>query len=188
MKKQYETYIYKIDNNDIIYMVSDNWQKFADENNGLDNTSSRNVIGRPLWDFVSGPETTHLYQTVLKAVRDRKRKVKLLFRCDSPGTRRYLQLIVFPIENNCIEFWSQIIKTESRGSVDLLRNGIERSNDMIKMCSMCKKIEIQENVWEEIEPAINRLKLLEMEHPPKISHGLCTCCFNAIMHKVENIN
>jgi len=168
-------------------MVSGNWQEFVKENNGLENTNSNNVIGKPLWNFINGMETAHLYQIVLKAVRESKHGVKLFFRCDSPDTRRYLQLAIIPLEDSCIEFRSQIIKTESRESPDILRNGIERSDDIITMCSMCKKINTLHNAWEEIELAINILKLLEMEHPPRISHGLCPSCFNSMMDEVKLI-
>jgi len=183
-QEEYETYSYRIDDNDIIVTLSDNWQDFLTANHGAENTHAENVIGKSLWTFICGVETRHLYQVVLRTVRDSQHQVKLLFRCDAPDARRYLQLIVAPGENSSIEFKSQIIKTESRESVDVLRHDLARSEDAIRMCSMCKHIEVREQIWEETEQAINTMGLFEAERLPHIIHGLCPACFNAMMNEI----
>ncbi|MBD3196434.1 MAG: hypothetical protein GF317_15350, partial [Candidatus Lokiarchaeota archaeon] len=53
-------YKYQIDENDKINCVSENWDKFAEENDAADLVSKPQVLNRPLWDFISDRETRHL--------------------------------------------------------------------------------------------------------------------------------
>jgi hypothetical protein len=184
MKEQMpESYTYKIDDKDTVYYVSDNWQSFVTENSGASNTDSVNVIGKSLWDYIYGSEARHLYEIIIKRVRRSKWEITLMFRCDSPDLRRYLQLIIKPLADNHIEFISQVIRTESRQSVDLLRSDIDRSEELITLCFMCKKLKIDENTWEELESGINTLKLFHHERLPKISHGLCPTCYQMALEQ-----
>lgn len=181
----HETYVYQVNGKDVIVSISANWQAFVDANGGTEKTSAANVLGKSLWDFVDGLEVQHLYKSVIKTVRKKKREAKVLFRCDSPDTRRFLRLTLVPLEKCGVEFRSQILRTEPRESVDLLRNDVERAKAFIKMCSMCKKVETRDERWEEAEAAINSLRLFEMECLPQISHGICPGCFQAVTEELD---
>jgi hypothetical protein len=50
---------------------------------------------------------------------------------------------------------------------------------------MCKKVELSENTWVEVEAAVISLKLFERNKLPQISHGLCADCFKAGMAEIE---
>jgi len=71
-----------------------------------------------------------------------------------------------PNDDGSVDFKSEIIKEELREPVDLLRHGIERSNEFVRICSMCKKIAVTEIEWEEVEIAVQKMKLFEMEVVP----------------------
>lgn len=182
-----ETYIYLVNKDNNIISLSDNWLSFAVENNGVERNTPDKVIDKSLWDFISGDETKHLYQIVLKEVRSRKQSVTLLFRCDSPSICRYLQLTVIPLEDDAVEFQSQILRTESREVVALLNNDVERSDKFIRICSVCKKIAVSETEWEETDVAINTLKIFENERVPQLTHGLCKCCFDEAMAEIKGM-
>lgn len=181
-------YIYTVDKTDRIVSVSDNWLLFAQQNQAAESCHPDMIINRPIWDFISGMETQHIFEVALGKVRTIDKSVVFPFRCDSPDKRRYLELIITPAHQKSIEFTSYIIREESRDTVELLQTGIPRSNDIINMCSMCKKVELSKGHWEEIEVALAALKLFEHLKLPQISHGLCAECFALGMAEIEKLD
>jgi len=184
----YETYTYRINADNTIASVSENWHSFAVENGGTESCNPGNLIGSPLWDFISGLETKHLYEIILKKARAHKQPVQLKFRCDSPDNCRYLQLSIIPLKDDTVEFQSKIIRSISREPIALLENDRERSDSFVKICSVCKKIAVSDSEWQETDMAINTLQLFDYEQLPELSHGLCQSCYNeAIAKATQNI-
>lgn len=87
--------------------------------------------------------------------------------------------------NRFITSISQIVETESRESVKLLRFDIERADDFIRICNMCKKIAASEIEWRKVEDAVQILKLFEKDPLPQFTHGICEHCYNAVMVELE---
>jgi len=56
--------VYRIDAADIIEDVNDAWARFAIENDAP--SLATEVIGRSIWDYISGPEVRHIYESVFK--------------------------------------------------------------------------------------------------------------------------
>jgi hypothetical protein len=179
--------IYIIDKLDRIISVSDNWLLFAQENQAADICHPDVIINKSIWEFIDGIETKQFYEIILKAIRAKNKAVILPFRCDSPDKRRYLELIITPIQQENIEFASNIIHEELRDAVEMLELGIPRGDELIKMCSMCKKVELSENTWVEVEAAVVSLKLFEKDKLPQISHGLCAECFKLGMSELDKL-
>jgi len=179
------TCTYRIDDSDRIIDVSGYWLQFAAENLAAESCQPDRVLGRLIWEFIDGSETRHLYEIILKRVRQAHMPVTLPFRCDSPDMRRYLELTIVPIGNDAIEFYSRVLREEPRESVDLLKPDAQRSDEYIKMCSNCKKIERGENRWVEVETGIAELQLFESSNLPQITHGLCDDCYNAWMSSLK---
>jgi len=177
-----ETFTYRIDRDDILVSVSDNWTGFAVENAGDASVSTTSVIGRALDDFMEDDETRSLYALVLGSVRNSTRPVAFRFRCDAPAERRFCELTIKPDTDGSVDFESRILRTESREPVALLRTDVQRETDeFLKACSVCKRIAVGDDEWIEIEPAMQRLKLDEREQAPRITHGLCTDCHARII-------
>lgn len=172
-------YIYVIDEADRIVSVSDNWLLFAQENEATASCYPDAIMNKPIWDCISDMETQHLYEVILEKVRTTGKSVVLPFRCDAPDRRRYLELLIKPVHQKCIEFTSYIIREESRDTVELLEADTPRSDGIIKMCSMCKKVELSGGNWVEVEIAVAALKLFEQPKLPQISHGLCAECLES---------
>lgn len=181
-------FIYVIDKLDRIISVSDNWLSFAQENQAGEICHPDIIINKPIWEFIDGDETKELYRIILEAIRTTNKAVTLPFRCDSPEKRRYLELIITPIQQEHIEFSSNIIYEELRDNLEILELGIPRSHErFIEMCSMCKKVKLSQNTWVEVEAAVLSLRLFERYRLPQISHGLCTECFMLAMAEIEKI-
>jgi len=177
-----ESYNYRIDRDDILVCVSDNWNCFADENAGEASITETSVVGRALDEFIEDDDTRSLYALVLDSLRGRNRPVAFRFRCDSPAERRFCELRIMPGADGSIDFESRILRTESREPVRLLQTDVQRDPDeFLKACSTCKRIAVGDDEWIEIEEAMQRLELDERERIPRITHGLCADCHARII-------
>lgn len=180
-------FIYIIDKEDIITSVSENWQIFAHDNAWIGKCNPENVVGHLLWDFIQGAETRQLYTYLLKKVRTGKRISPIPFRCDSPQQRRFLELRLTPLTGDHIEISSKIVRYEKRVPVGLLDNKISRSKELIRICSMCKKIAITENEWVEIEVGLKKFKVFEEQKLPGLTHGLCPACYEIAISDLDGL-
>ena len=182
-----ETYKYGVDRNDIVVGLSDNWQSFSEENGGGEGCYPRNIIGSSLWRHVREWETKQLYEIILQRVREHNHRATFPFRCDSPEKRRFLTLAVIPMDEASIAFESTILNTELREPVVLLNGGIKRSEEFLRICSMCKRIAISATEWVEVEIAVQHLGLFQKVVMPQFTHGVCKSCFDAVMAQLDNL-
>jgi hypothetical protein len=180
--------VYCIDDNDIIFTVSENWEFFARANGWDSGGSLKNVVGHFLWDFIEGLETRYLYEEMFRRVRFGKPCGPIPFRCDSPKERRFLELLISPLPDDRIEITSTIIRIEHRNPVRLLDKDIPRSNDLLRICSMCKKIAIAEHNWVDMDEAVVQLRLFEADRMPGLTHGLCPSCYEIVMTTVDELD
>jgi len=185
-KSANKRYEYIVDEQDRIVRLCDNWLYFAECNGGGETCHPNMVMNKPIWDFIEGGEATHLYQVMLKRIRASNRGLKFSFRCDSPDKRRFLELAIEPL-NTFLRFTTYIMREESRDPVVILDASISRSQDCVKMCSVCKKIKVDADSWAEVESAITNLKLFERPQMPAISHGVCGDCFKVMMAEIEKL-
>jgi hypothetical protein len=174
-------FIYCMDNEDIIVSVSRNWESFARANAWGSELSPENVVGHLLWDFIQDFETRHLYKEVFRRVRAGKPAGPIPFRCDSPQERRFLKLLLSPLPDGQIEITSTIVRTERRDPIRLLDKDMPRSNDLIRICSMCKKIATTQGKWVEIEEGLAQLRSFEADEMPRLTHSLCSDCYWVMM-------
>lgn len=179
------TFRYGLDAEGHIRWISDNWGAFARENGWSDAPQPEDVVGNPVLDFICDSETRHLYEQLFKIVRKERRSVRVPYRCDSPTERRYMQLELEPGPDGGIDVTSTIVRTESRETVRLLDPEAPHSDEFLRICSMCKKIDI-DGGWYEIEEAIQRLRLFEAAAVPQLTHGLCDACANDFMAFLDN--
>ena len=175
-----EPICYRIDENNLISWLSDNWLEFAAMNDAGESCAPTNILGKPLIEFIEDESTAALYDTIIKHVRKKDQTINFPFRCDAPEIRRFLQFEVVPLPNGYIEFRSYLKKEEHRLSVPLLLPLIDRSSEMLSICSVCNKAEVDDQ-WYEIEEAINMLNLGEVSKPPALTHGYCQDCFEEVM-------
>lgn len=181
-----DVFIYRIDSTDTIVSVSDNWHTFAHGNdwNGLQRPED--VVGHKLWVFIQDLETRHLYQELFRRVRGGRPSRPIPFRCDSPGERRFLELLVEALPDGQIEITSKILRTEPRSPVRLLDADTPRSTDFLTICSMCKKIKVSPGQWIEIEEALAHLRVFEADELPQLTHGLCRSCYQEAIRELDD--
>lgn len=170
---------YHINSNDVLVYTCNNWDSFALENDAPEMISS-NVLGRKIWDFISNTETRYLYKLIFDYVRSLKKESDVIIRCDAPETIRLLNLKISYGSNGLLIIKSFPMKIQRQEYLPLLDRKVERSQEIIKMCSYCKGIEIAHEKWLSLEKALNELDLFQREKPPQISHGVCTDCYETV--------
>ncbi len=182
MVKFLERCVYRIDRDDLIVFVDSAWDRFAIRNEAPE-LESKKVIGRKLWDLVDDEVTRHVYQQMLAEVRN-GRSISFDFRCDSPNRRRFLEMKITPFADRGVQFETVTKLVEERSSQDLYRRSPRFTGGMVVTCSWCKKVKTSENVWHEVEQAVQMLKLFDLSPAPQISHGMCEICYGEITAKL----
>lgn len=168
-------YRYLVDEENRILDVDDAWLRFAVENDApeLDREA---VLGEPLWQFIGDAETRLIYEALLARVREGQRRVSVPFRCDSPAVRRFMEMEIVPAGERQIALTGHLLRREERAPVPLLDPTVARSDELISVCSWCKKVELSPVEWVEVEEAVTRLDLFARVPLPGISHGICPSC------------
>jgi len=93
MDGQTDHVTYWLDRDDNIVKVGGAWDRFARENDGPDARADA-VVGRPIWDFVSGDTARMWLESLLGYTRLHGKAVSRNYRCDSPEVRRFLSMNV----------------------------------------------------------------------------------------------
>jgi len=169
-------FVYCIDSRDHITAVNDPWREFAIEN-GAAGLAHDTVVGRSLWSYVADSETLHLYQQMLRRLRTNRQSIRVPFRCDAPALRRYMELEMTVANDDSVCFTAEIVRLEPRAPVALLDDSHRRRDGLLRMCSWCKKVELDDKTWADVEEAVKRLRIFEQARLPHITHGMCDACF-----------
>lgn len=180
-----EVFTYRIDGDDTIIWVSDNWTSFAEANSWAAAVHPDEVVGHPLWEFVHGAETRYVYRELFRLVREGHRPNPIPFRCDSPGERRFCELAMTAGKGGRIEIESRILRTEPHRRAGIMDIQAERTEEILTICSMCKKIKVLPEQWVELDEALAQLRLFEAERFPMLSHGLCPSCREVFRQELE---
>ena len=179
-------FIYRVDAQNRLTDANAAWYDFAREN-GSHALDSGSVIGCSLWDFISDPETRHLFEIVLTKVRRTGKPVTLSYRCDAPDLRRFMELEIRPGAEAAVEFCSRIVRQETRPHVSLLDDTAARADTFLAMCAWCKKVALPDDSWVEVEQAVEHLKLFEGPVLPQISHSICPPCKSEIDRSLDRL-
>lgn len=167
---------YDVDAADTIRGVGGRWAEFAVANGGAHLVAG--VLGRPLWDFVAGATTRHMYGVLCARVRQ-GHTVSFQYRCDSPTTRRYMRMRLVPVEDGGVRFESETLMTRSWPPALLESTPSTRRDVLVRLCSWCKKGLI-DGVWEELEVVVERLGMFFGDTESPVSHGICPTCATSL--------
>jgi len=175
---------YHIDSSDRIIYLSESWQEFAVDNMaGI--LTSEYVLNRSIFDFFADEKVKHLYKMLIDRSRTEQVKLRLPFRCDAPDRRRYMAMEVYPLNSDVLVLRSCILREENRESIALLDESIDRSDEFLTICSWCKRVKLSDDDWREVEEAIESLRLFDDSVLPRLSHGMCSECFENARKELE---
>jgi hypothetical protein len=178
------TIVYRIDSNNRIIEADENWDRFALANDSPHLVRDK-VMHTSLFDLISDPMSRHLYQLLIERVKHTGKPISFNFRCDSPDRRRFMHMVM-SYQDTCagVGFKSTTEREEPRAPVELLSPRASRSDDLVIICSWCKRIKISDDDWVEIEQGVQRLGLFDVDEFPQLSHGMCPDCKKAIWSKL----
>lgn len=169
---------YRIDEKDEIVSVDDAWQHIAD-GMPLSHVRASEVTGRVLWDFIGDSTTRHIYQRIVARVRA-GRTAQFTLRCDTPSLRRLLRMTIRSDANGAVEFCTEPLEEVERATVPLLSIDAARSDELLRACGWCNRVDIDVDNWVEAEVAVEQLQLFERAALPYLTHGLCDRCLEAM--------
>ncbi len=176
--------VYRIDASDRITYVSEGWDVFAGENSSGGVTAA-DVLGRPLWDFISDDTTKEIYRQVLARIRT-GRRMSYSFRCDSPACRRLLEMqIRLHGDAGGVEFQTSTLTEVARELAPVSQGdgsvgAEELEPGLVRVCGWCNRF-YADGAWREMEEAFPRLRLLEHPERQMLTHGMCEQCFERMV-------
>ena len=174
---------YLINRNNRIEAVNDGWWSFAGKNGG-EKLMNEMVLYQDISSFIACGRCQELYDMLIKSVRDNNKAINFSFRCDSPEKRRYMKMKMIPLDQGKVEFTSYLEREEERTPVALLELFCERSEEILMICSWCKRIRTDNEVWLDAEEAIEEMELFHRRLLPKLSHGICPDCYGQLIKKI----
>lgn len=165
---------YELDADLCFRSVDARWTEFA-RTNAAPELCAPSLIGRRLFDCVADPSTAILYRRAFERARESGRPVVLPFRCDSPALRRFMEIEISATGDGGFRVCTRVVRIESREPVALLDATRARSDELLRMCGWCKRVDASGR-WLEVEAAVETLRLFEEPTLPRISHGICQEC------------
>ncbi len=168
--------VYWLDADDRVEWVNDRWRAFADENDAPDLPGR--VVGTSLWPYLAGNEITLIYRTLLARVRA-GRTLRVPYRCDAPRRIRELELELAPRGAGGITCTTRVLAERDRTPMLLIDAHARRGEELLTMCSWCKRVHLDE--WVEPEDAVQRLDLFVGGPMPRITHGVCPVCAELVL-------
>lgn len=159
--------LYRIDGADVLTDAGGGWDEFARANGGIGQ-----VVGRPLWHFVTGTDVRAVWSLLLRRVREVGGPLAFLYRCDAPGVRRLMQMELLADSDGYVAFRSTQIKA---ASVDTYVGRWEQGTcrDAIVVCGWCARVQLDS--WVSPEQAAAELGLTG-GRAARLSHGVCETC------------
>jgi hypothetical protein len=169
--------VYRLDGRDHIRFVSAAWLPFARENDAPELLPSR-VLGRPIWDFVTGVEVRRLYAGLFSTVRTRG-PIVVPFHCDSPAVVRRMELRLRPLADAGIELEGCLLEQRTREPMLILARHRPRGVQAIPVCSLCRRLGIG-GQWLDVAEAIARGGLLGGGTLPRLEEHVCPDCLGPL--------
>lgn len=176
--------VYRIDSQDRIIFVNEVWHDFAMAN-GAQSFTVEHILNRPIWNFIGDSTTRMFYREAMRLARS-NRPMSFEFRCDSSDLKRLMRMTISTFGTD-LQFECEPLRIEDRPSQMLLETDIPRSDELIVVCGWCKKVNIGEQIWREIEHAVHVLRLFERERLPALSHGICGTCHDIFFAKLRQL-
>jgi len=163
---------YRISADGRIDSIEGPWDRFARENGA---PSLPRPVGEPLLDHVAGASVRAVLASLLDRARRLDEPMELSYRCDAPDRRRFMRLRLEPEVGGTLMIRSRVLREEPRPPVRLLEPDAPRSDELLKICAWCKRVEV-EGAWVEVEEAVELLALFDRPNVPDLTHGVCDAC------------
>lgn len=123
------------------------WRLFAVENGALDLAETDTVLGRNLFEYLSGEDVHHAYGRMLDRIRQGEPQLTFPCHCDAPGVSRDMRMTITPLRRNrslrAVLFQSITLAERSRPPIRLYEfagDSYPESVPLLGMCSLCERV------------------------------------------------
>lgn len=165
---------YWIDSSDRIVRVNQVWDRFALSNDGGDALLASRVIGRNVFDFITGDETRMYLGALLQHARLLNRTVVRPYRCDSPSLRRFMEMQVSPDEGELVRLDHVLLRAEPYLTPIVYRHEADPDVEALFRCSVCSDLQVGDR-WFAPEDA-RILCGLPADQPLPVRYAVCPSC------------
>jgi hypothetical protein len=124
-----------------------------------------------------------MYREILDRVHA-GRPMRFNFRCDAPEYRRHMEMTIARRDGGELQFETRIVREEERRRQQLLDWRAPRAGGLLRICGWCKRVDVGEGRWGEVEEAVTALRLFERPSLPMLTHGMCEPCFKTMSEKL----
>lgn len=178
------TISYWLDSADCIVAVNAAWDTFARANSG-EGVLAESVIGQPIRRFIADATTANIYHRLFQRARACGGPVTITFRCDAPGERRLFEMTLRPTPERILAVTTRAIEVRPRAPLAVLSATAPRSEEWVRMCGWCHRVEDGESGWMELEHAVERLAIFHHDVPPRVTHAVCPACLACLQAEID---
>lgn len=175
-----DLYTYTLNEADRIVTVDDNWLQFA-ELNGAAELSRAAVIGKSIWDYISGSTSLNLYRSLFERARLENLRIKIPFRCDSPDLLRHMELEIDAESDGHLKLVGRLLRQENRSPNPSTDDLVRLPEQGILMCSFCKRVQAS-GEWIEPEIVARKYDIFAETEAAKIEQSVCETCQDFVEH------
>jgi hypothetical protein len=129
------------------------------------------AVGRPLNDFVAGDEPQALQVALLTRARAADEPLRLRYRCDSPGERRFGLLELTGQPGGGVVLRTSFTEREPREPELLLDPAAPRAGAPVRECAWCNRFDV--DGWRDAEEAAARVANGAL---PPVEWSVCDIC------------
>ena len=165
--------VYWLDASDVIHAVNASWDDFARENDG-DAILEDRVLGKPIWHFISGDPTRMWLDTLVGYARISGKSVTRGYRCDSPDTKRFMEMAIEPEGEKQVRLTHRILREEAMDPPVSYDTVPEQVSPLCFRCSICNRVEV-DGQWQEGDAAV-RAGRLAPSPVPRVAYRVCGDC------------
>jgi hypothetical protein len=166
---------FRVDRTDRILEVGGAWDEFARGNDG-ERAVAHRVIGTRLLDHISGDVSRMYVRTVFEGVRILGRQVTRSYRCDSPATKRFMEMTVTPEATGGLLVEQRLVRAENLVRPVGIVPGVPGRPGSRVRCSMCNRLKVGAD-WREIDHPNDDAGTAG---PIAVVYGVCSSCLAGI--------
>jgi hypothetical protein len=138
---------YELDSKNVITAVNPAWEAFALANAGRQLLAEQ-VVGRRLFDYITGDPTRMYLEALLQTVRRAAAPLVRPYRCDSPGLRRFMEMEIRPLAGGGLELSHRLLRTQLIERPVSFTTTAAAGGQLLKRCSVCGRL-AQPGGWRE---------------------------------------
>jgi hypothetical protein len=166
---------YELDATNTILKIEGPWDEFACANapvpGELTSCLEDEVVGRSIFDFITGDPIRLFTDSMLCATRLLQKARTVNYRCDSGHEKRFMQMELVPLPGNSLRLTHRLLRTEALKIPFIFVTAPLDLANPNQRCSICNRLEIS-GAWVEPDDDLTRT----LPQPCPVTHSVCPLC------------